>query len=78
MPDLRLVFLWRGVLLPELLARVRKLDLSPRVEIVQDWVDVSRVWPGSTPPRSSPGTRGWSRRIPTRSWKRSPPDGRWW
>jgi glycosyltransferase involved in cell wall biosynthesis len=43
MPDLRLVFLWRGVLLPELVARVRRLGLSERVEILSDRVDVSRV-----------------------------------
>ena len=43
MRDLRLVFLWRGVLLPELVARVRRLELSDRVEILRDWVDVSQV-----------------------------------
>jgi 2-deoxystreptamine N-acetyl-D-glucosaminyltransferase/2-deoxystreptamine glucosyltransferase len=43
MPDVRLVFLWRGVLLPELVARVRRLELSPRVEILADRVDVSQV-----------------------------------
>jgi glycosyltransferase involved in cell wall biosynthesis len=43
MPDVRLVFLWRGVLLPELVARVRGLELSERVEILGDWVDVSQV-----------------------------------
>ncbi len=41
--DLRLVFLWRGVLLPELVARVGRLELSDRVEILRDRVDVSRV-----------------------------------
>jgi glycosyltransferase involved in cell wall biosynthesis len=43
MPDVRLVFLWRGVLLPELVARVRRLELSARVEILADRVDVSQV-----------------------------------
>ena len=43
MPDVRLVLLWRGLLLPELLARVQKLGLTDRVEILQDLVDVSRV-----------------------------------
>ena len=43
MPELRLVFLWRGVLLPELVARVRRLELSDRVEILRDWVDVAGV-----------------------------------
>jgi len=32
--DLRLVFLWRRVLLRELIARVRRLGLSERVEII--------------------------------------------
>ena len=41
--DMRLVFLWRGVLLPELVERVKKLDLLDRVEIVPDRVDVSQV-----------------------------------
>jgi glycosyltransferase involved in cell wall biosynthesis len=43
MLDLRLVFLWRGVLLTELVARVKRLELSDRVEILRDWVDVSQV-----------------------------------
>ncbi len=43
LPDLRLVFLWRGVLLPELVARVRRLGLSERVEILRDWVDVGQL-----------------------------------
>jgi glycosyltransferase involved in cell wall biosynthesis len=43
MPELRLVFLWRGVLLPELVARVRRLELSARVEILRDRVDVAEV-----------------------------------
>jgi glycosyltransferase involved in cell wall biosynthesis len=43
MRDLRLVFLWRGVLLPELVARVTRLQVSERVEILRDRVDVSRV-----------------------------------
>jgi glycosyltransferase involved in cell wall biosynthesis len=43
MRDVRLVFLWRGVLLPELVARVERFGLSGRVEILRDWVDVSRV-----------------------------------
>lgn len=42
-PDLRLVFLWRGVLLPDLVRRVRRLGLSDRVEIMRDRVDVGRV-----------------------------------
>jgi glycosyltransferase involved in cell wall biosynthesis len=43
MRDVRLVFLWRGVLLPELVARVERSGLSERVEILRDRVDVSRV-----------------------------------
>ena len=46
MPDVRLVFLWRGVLLPELVQRVRRLELSDRVEILRDRVDVSQVLAG--------------------------------
>ena len=43
MRDVRLVFLWRGVLLPELVARVRRFEVSERVEILRDRVDVSEV-----------------------------------
>jgi glycosyltransferase involved in cell wall biosynthesis len=43
LPDVRIVFLWRGLLLPELVAGVRRLELSARVEILHDWVDVSQV-----------------------------------
>ena len=43
MKDVRLVFLWRGVLLREMLARVRDAGLAARVEILRDRVDVSRV-----------------------------------
>jgi glycosyltransferase involved in cell wall biosynthesis len=42
-PDLALVFLWRGVLLPELVARVRHHALSDRVEILSERVDVGPV-----------------------------------
>ena len=41
--DLRLVFLWRGVLLPELMARVRRFRCADRVEILRDRVDVNEV-----------------------------------
>jgi glycosyltransferase involved in cell wall biosynthesis len=41
--DVRVVFLWRGVLLPELVARVREVEVSERVEILRDRVDVSQV-----------------------------------
>ena len=43
LPHLRLVFLWRGLLLPELVARVNRLGLAERVEILTDRVDVSQV-----------------------------------
>ena len=43
LPEVRLVLLWRGVLLPEVVARVRRLGLSERVEILRDRVDVSQV-----------------------------------
>jgi glycosyltransferase involved in cell wall biosynthesis len=42
-PDLRLLFLWRGVLLSELVARVRQLGLDDRVEILSERADVARV-----------------------------------
>ncbi len=42
-PELRLVFLWRGVLHSELVARVERLGLSERVEIVNERVDVSSI-----------------------------------
>lgn len=43
MPELRLVFLWRGHLHAELVARVDRLGLSDRVEIFNEHVDVSEV-----------------------------------
>jgi glycosyltransferase involved in cell wall biosynthesis len=46
MPDLRLVFLWRGVHLPDLLSRVRRLGLVERVQILHQWVDVSETLAG--------------------------------
>lgn len=46
MPDLALVFLWRGVLLPELVARVGRVELANRVKILRDRVDVSQVLTG--------------------------------
>jgi glycosyltransferase involved in cell wall biosynthesis len=46
MEDVRLVFLWRGVLLRELIARVGDAGLAERVEILRDRVDVSRVLAG--------------------------------
>lgn len=42
-PDLRLVFLWRGRLHADLTARVDRLGLSTRVEILNERVDVSEV-----------------------------------
>jgi len=45
-PDLRLVFLWRGVLLPDLVDRVRRLGVFERVEILTERVDVGRVLAG--------------------------------
>ena len=41
--DLRVVFLWRGVLLPELMARVRSSQVADRVEILPERVDVNEV-----------------------------------
>lgn len=42
-PDLRLVFLWRGVLLPDMIDRVRRLGLSEQVEILSERVNVGQV-----------------------------------
>jgi len=64
MPDVRLVFLWRGVLLPELLARVQRLGLSDRVEILHDWVDVSRVMAGVHAAAVLTGRRGLVKAYP--------------
>ena len=43
LPQLRVVFLWRGVLLDELVSRVRKSGVSDRVEILSERVDVAQV-----------------------------------
>ena len=63
-PDIRLVFLWRGVLLPELVARVQKLGLSGRVEILHEWVDVSRVMAGVHAAAVLTGRRGLVKAYP--------------
>ena len=42
-PSLRLIFLWRGLLLTELRKRVEALGLNERVEILSEWVDVNQV-----------------------------------
>ncbi|MDD5483895.1 MAG: glycosyltransferase [Kiritimatiellae bacterium] len=39
----RLVFLWRGWLADELKTRVVRYGLTPRVEIINEWIDVNRV-----------------------------------
>jgi glycosyltransferase involved in cell wall biosynthesis len=41
--DLRLVFLWRGVLFEEMQARVAQYGLEDRVEVINEWVDVNEV-----------------------------------
>lgn len=40
---LRLVFLWRGWLIDALKHRIARCGLTPRVEIVNEWVDVNRI-----------------------------------
>jgi glycosyltransferase involved in cell wall biosynthesis len=45
-PDLRLVFLWRGVLREELDRRVRAMGLAGQVEVIDKKVDVNRVLAG--------------------------------
>jgi glycosyltransferase involved in cell wall biosynthesis len=41
LPWLNIVFLWRGTLYEEMLARVRRMGLTSRVEVVQSQVDVN-------------------------------------
>jgi glycosyltransferase involved in cell wall biosynthesis len=43
MPGLRLVFLWRGMLVEEMRQRVRRNGLEGRVEVLNEKVDVNRV-----------------------------------
>ena len=42
-PDLRLVFLWRGLLFEEMQARVAQRGLQARVEVINRQVDVNEV-----------------------------------
>ena len=42
-PDLRLVFLWRGLLFEEMQARVAQRELQARVEVINRQVDVNAV-----------------------------------
>jgi glycosyltransferase involved in cell wall biosynthesis len=42
LPDLRLILLWRGLLLGELLERVERRGIGDRVEIVSEHVDVNQ------------------------------------
>lgn len=43
MPQLHLVFLWRGVLADEMVARVRQLQLENQVTVIDQLVDVNQV-----------------------------------
>lgn len=45
-PSMRLVFLWRGYLLDEMMRRVSQRDLQARVDVVDEIVDVNRVLAG--------------------------------
>lgn len=45
-PRLRLIFLWRGVLVDEMMALVRQMSLQPRVEVINRQVDVNEVLAG--------------------------------
>jgi glycosyltransferase involved in cell wall biosynthesis len=45
-PQLHLIFLWRGVLVEEMEQRVRKMNLSRQVEVVNRQVDVNQVLAG--------------------------------
>ena len=80
-PDIRLIFLWRGLhMLPELVAHIQKLGLSGRVE------GSSRVGRTSTRVMDQvrgaavlTGRRGAGQSVSSlRSSRRSPPAGRWW
>jgi glycosyltransferase involved in cell wall biosynthesis len=46
-PDLKLVFLWRGLLLPEMKKRIAAAGLRDRVELINEAVDVKRVLAGA-------------------------------
>ena len=41
LPYVKLILLWRGVLLDDLMARIRRLGIEQRVEIVNEHVDVN-------------------------------------
>jgi glycosyltransferase involved in cell wall biosynthesis len=43
MPDLHLIMLWRGRLLPELEARIRQQNVADRIEVINRQVDVNEV-----------------------------------
>lgn len=45
-PQLRLIFLWRGVLADEMKRRVRRMGFDGQVEILNRWVDVNEVLAG--------------------------------
>jgi glycosyltransferase involved in cell wall biosynthesis len=45
-PDLRLTFLWRGILTQEMLDRVRRAGLEDRVQVVDEQVDVNEILAG--------------------------------
>lgn len=46
MPNLRLVCLWRGVLLEEMERRIRRMKLEKQVEVINKKVDVNQVLAG--------------------------------
>ncbi|VAW42982.1 hypothetical protein MNBD_CHLOROFLEXI01-4757 [hydrothermal vent metagenome] len=43
MPNLRLVFLWRGELLDEMMRRVQEKSLSEQVQVIDELVDVNQI-----------------------------------
>jgi glycosyltransferase involved in cell wall biosynthesis len=43
MPNLRLIFLWRGELLKEMMRRVQERKLSQRVQVIDQLVDVNQI-----------------------------------
>jgi len=46
MPDLRLTFLWRGILLKDMLRRVRRSGFEDRVSVINEYVDINSVLAG--------------------------------
>ena len=44
MPNLRLIFLWRGLMIDELQRRIKKIGVRDQVEVINQRVDVNKVF----------------------------------